>query len=81
MLIMFCPKNQAIGLLLIILAISGFHYEVSGARWLSENYEKVEDNSVNAQVLMNSFNSTGDGGFFATSNRQVPSAPDPLHNR
>lgn len=78
---MFISKNQVIGLLLMFLGVSGLHYEVSGARWLSENSEKVEENLVNAQVQMNRSNSSRDGGFFATSNREVPSAPDPLHNR
>ena len=80
-MLMFISRNQFIGLLLIFLGISGLHYEVSGARWLSENYDKVEQNLEKPQVQMNSSNSTGDGRFFATSNREVPSSPDPLHNR
>ncbi|CAN6581965.1 unnamed protein product [Malus baccata var. baccata] len=72
---MFITRNQAIGLLLIFLGISGLRNDcVSGARCLNEKVENLGKPRV--------FNSTGeDEGFFATSNRKVPSSPDPLHNR
>ncbi|KAL6278639.1 hypothetical protein ACE6H2_022240 [Prunus campanulata] len=75
---MFISRNQVIGLLLIFLGISGLYTGVSGARCLNEKVENPEK----PQVLQrkSSSNST-DEGFFATINREVPSSPDPLHNR
>ncbi|CAN6715024.1 unnamed protein product [Malus baccata var. baccata] len=73
---MFITRNQVIGLLLIFLGISGLNDSggVSGARCLNEKVGNMEKPQV--------FNSPSDDeGFFATINRQVPSSPDPLHNR
>ncbi|KAF3454460.1 hypothetical protein FNV43_RR04907 [Rhamnella rubrinervis] len=72
-------SSQALGLLMILFSISAIHYGVSGARLLTE---KVEEVLAKPPVWSKSSeNMNGDEGFFATINREVPTCPDPLHNR
>ncbi|KAE8660225.1 putative Protein YIPF1 [Hibiscus syriacus] len=67
-------------LLLMFLSISALNHGVLGARFL-----KVEDEeeTTTAQRSWKNQQSVDNGtdGFFATINREVPSCPDPLHNK
>lgn len=75
---MFISRTQVGCLLLIFLSISTLHHEALGAR----NLKEMVENADKSQVLKKgSNNAANDQGFFAPSNRQVPSCPDPLHNR
>ncbi|XWS57550.1 hypothetical protein CRYUN_Cryun09bG0184100 [Craigia yunnanensis] len=64
-------------LLLILLSISALHHGVLGARFLVEKFEDQEK----PQETWKENPDSGTDGFFATINREVPSCPDPLHNR
>ncbi|GKV20659.1 hypothetical protein SLE2022_082410 [Rubroshorea leprosula] len=77
---MFFSRGLVGYLLLFLLSISALYDgRVLGARNLRE---KLEDDVEKSETLEeNSKNNNGDEGFFATINRQVPSCPDPLHNR
>ncbi|KAK9137240.1 hypothetical protein Sjap_007834 [Stephania japonica] len=69
-----------IGLFLAILLMSTFmHNEVSGARFLKEEMTSIRED----KVLGTRDNSIAGEGrdFMATIQREVPSCPDPLHNR
>ncbi|XVE89696.1 hypothetical protein DITRI_Ditri20bG0016700 [Diplodiscus trichospermus] len=65
-------------LLLILLIISALHHEVLAARFLTE---KLEDEDMAQRNWKGNPGSGTDDGYFATIDRQVPSSPDPLHNR
>ncbi|KAG6646576.1 hypothetical protein I3843_07G016400 [Carya illinoinensis] len=75
---MFMSRLQVRCLLLIFLSISALHREVLGARNLKEKVENADKSQV---LKKSSNNAANDQGFFAASKRQVPSCPDPLHNR
>lgn len=81
---MFMSRStiQVKGLFMILLmSILALHHGVSGARFLlNEKMEDLEKDIVPAWSE-SSNNTDGDQGFFATINREVPSCPDPLHNR
>ncbi|KAM6577751.1 hypothetical protein CsatB_029588 [Cannabis sativa] len=74
----------------VIIALQ-YNHGVYGARLLSST-EKMEDlNKVQAWRSSTESSTTsninedhiidGEQGFYATINREVPSCPDPLHNR
>ncbi|KAL4354994.1 hypothetical protein GQ457_06G020680 [Hibiscus cannabinus] len=68
--------------LLMFLSISALNHGVLGARFLTEKLE--DDEGETAQTTwkyQNLDNGSGTDGFFATIDRQVPSCPDPLHNK
>lgn len=72
-------KRSKVGCLLIFL-FSFWALLVVGARHLQDkprNYE--EKPSIGNTTVSSSAN--GSEGFVATINREVPSSPDPLHNR
>jgi hypothetical protein len=73
---MFISRSQVVCLLLLLSSISALHHEVLGARHLKEKVKNLEK----PQVWKKS-SSAEDGGIFATVKREVPSCPDPLHNR
>lgn len=83
-------KNQLICILLIVLSLSSLYcnHGVVAARYLKDMQEVAEKNNK-PQIWNNKTSSNNastaaaaDGeGFFATINREVPSCPDPLHNR
>lgn len=73
---MFISRSQAGCLLLILLSISALHREVLGTRHLTE---KVED-SKTPQVGKDGSNAENEG-YYGAVKREVPSCPDPLHNR
>ncbi|GKV08975.1 hypothetical protein SLE2022_126740 [Rubroshorea leprosula] len=77
---MFCSRGSVGYLLLFLLCVSAlYNGRVLGARNLSE---KLEDDAEKSQALKeNSKYNNGDEGSFATIDREVPSCPDPLHNR
>ncbi|XXG54462.1 hypothetical protein AAC387_Pa03g2331 [Persea americana] len=62
--------------LVILLAASREGSRVLGARHLQEKVAKKDE----AQVWRVTTSIRGEG-FFDTSKREVPSCPDPLHNR
>ncbi|PON43941.1 CLAVATA3/ESR-RELATED [Trema orientale] len=68
--------------MILLMSILALH-RVSGARLLL--HEKMEDLEKKVPAGSTSSESSdnidGDQGFFATVNREVPSCPDPLHNR
>ncbi|XVF41943.1 hypothetical protein PTKIN_Ptkin01aG0321300 [Pterospermum kingtungense] len=67
-------------LLLMLLSISALHHGVLGARFLTEKH--LEDQEKPQQTWKeNPDSGSNSDGFFATINREVPSCPDPLHNR
>lgn len=76
---MFISRTtQLVGyLLLIFLSISALHSAVLEARHLQEASEKPwpRKESTSPNTIMS------EEGYFATINREVPSCPDPLHNR
>ncbi|PON76386.1 CLAVATA3/ESR-RELATED [Parasponia andersonii] len=69
--------------MVLLMSILALHHGVSGARLLL--HEKMEDLEKKVPAGSTSSESSdnidGDQGFFATVNREVPSCPDPLHNR
>ncbi|KAK2972487.1 hypothetical protein RJ640_017659 [Escallonia rubra] len=65
--------------LLISLTISAIQSGALGARYL-EDYT-LEDGEISESWRKSSTKTPGDEGFVATINREVPSSPDPLHNR
>ncbi|EEF49822.1 conserved hypothetical protein [Ricinus communis] len=65
--------------LLIMLSTSVFQNGVDGARCLKKVEDNKEEPKNNNQEQ--SYDTTGDNGFVATINREVPSSPDPLHNK
>ena len=74
---MFVSRSQVVCLLLILLSISSLHHGVLGARYLKEKEENLEK----PQVWSSGSSKDAVEGFFATVDREVPSCPDPLHNR
>ncbi|KAJ7977985.1 CLAVATA3/ESR-RELATED [Quillaja saponaria] len=74
MLIM--SRTQVGYLLLIFLSISALNHEASGTRYL-----KIEVHLEKPPVWKKISTNETEEGFFATVNREVPSCPDPLHNR
>lgn len=74
---MFMSRRQVGCFLLILLSISAFHHGVLGARYLKE---KVED-MKKSQNWKEGSNADQDSGFVARVNREIPSCPDPLHNK
>lgn len=73
---MFISRSQVGCLLLTFLIISALNREVYGARHPKEKVENLEKPQVWKQG-----SNKEDEDFFATINREVPSSPDPLHNR
>ncbi|XWS58210.1 hypothetical protein CRYUN_Cryun08bG0015100 [Craigia yunnanensis] len=71
------PKGLVGYLLLILLSISALNHGVLEARFLTEKLEDQEK----PQKTWKENPDSGTDGFFATINREVPSSPDPLHNR
>ncbi|WOH04563.1 hypothetical protein DCAR_0623973 [Daucus carota subsp. sativus] len=69
---MFLLKNcKLIGyFLLLLLSTCAINSGVLAARLLQEVQEKPQQ-----------WSRIPDEGFFASINREVPSSPDPLHNR
>ena len=63
-------------LLLILVCILASHPTVLGARYLKEKMKDMEK-----QHMWRKNTDSGDDGFVANTNREVPSCPDPLHNR
>ncbi|CAL5380788.1 unnamed protein product [Camellia sinensis] len=79
---MLILKSQVGYFLLLLLSISALHQAALGARYLEEiKNENPTQTQTQTQLLTKSFNSTTNEGFFATIDREVPSSPDPLHNR
>lgn len=77
--VMSISRTQMGCLLLILLSTSVLKHEVLGARYVQEMEHVLNYSPV---VWRKSFgNETDDGGSFDTVNREVPSSPDPLHNR
>ncbi|KAG7968552.1 hypothetical protein I3843_08G160100 [Carya illinoinensis] len=74
---MFISRSQVGCLLLTFLIISALNREVLGARHPKEKAENLEKTQVSKQGS----NTEDDQDFFAAINREVPSSPDPLHNR
>ncbi|KAE8684113.1 hypothetical protein F3Y22_tig00111151pilonHSYRG00078 [Hibiscus syriacus] len=74
-------KGVLIGyLLLMFLSISALNNGVSGAKFLRE---KLEDDQAETAQRRWKYENVDNGTvrFFATVDRQVPSCPDPLHNK
>ncbi|XVE62988.1 hypothetical protein DITRI_Ditri06bG0163700 [Diplodiscus trichospermus] len=65
---------------LIFLSISALNNGVHGARFLTEKLEDQE-NKQYQKFWKENPDINGTEGVFATINREVPSCPDPLHNR
>ena len=68
-------------MLLVIFSVHDQH-RAFGARLL--NYEKLKEDLMKVPVRSSegsNSSSNGNEDFFATINREVPSCPDPLHNR
>ncbi|KAF7817892.1 CLE17 protein [Senna tora] len=63
--------------LLILLSLSGLNLKAMDARYVEEEMERVHK----FQVWRKRFSSQTGAGSFATVDREVPSSPDPLHNR
>ncbi|XP_054793406.1 uncharacterized protein LOC129302915 [Prosopis cineraria] len=63
--------------LLIVLTLSGLNHKVLEARHAKEGSEYT----IRFQVRKRSFGGEKDGTSFANVEREVPSSPDPLHNR
>ncbi|KAJ4719479.1 CLAVATA3/ESR-RELATED [Melia azedarach] len=84
-------KNQFFCFLLIVLSLSSLYcHGVLAARYVRDMKEVAENNnrqiwskstSSNNPTAFASAADSDDGGFVATVNREVPSCPDPLHNR
>lgn len=80
-------SNKLVGcLLLVFISISALQsLVVLGGRYLHENYQGKQDQQPahHSSWTSNNSNSNSEDGedFFATTNRVVPSSPDPLHNR
>ncbi|KAE8675378.1 putative Protein YIPF1 [Hibiscus syriacus] len=68
-------------LLLMFLSISALNHGVLGARFLTEKVEDEEETTTTQRTWKNQSVDNGTDGFFATINREVPSSPDPLHNK
>ena len=68
-------------LLIILLSISAFYNGVDGARYLKEQAEDKNQEPKNAINNNLQVSDTEGNGFFATIHREVPSGPDPLHNK
>lgn len=70
---------------MILLSILAINIDGAlGARILLLNEKVIGQDLEKVPVWNNESsnnNSNGDEGFFATINREVPSCPDPLHNR
>lgn len=64
---------------MILLSVSALQHGVLGARFLTEKLEDQDQKPDEKTWKENPDNGTV--GFFATVNREVPSCPDPLHNR
>ncbi|KAK9161177.1 hypothetical protein Syun_007518 [Stephania yunnanensis] len=76
---MWVSRIQVIWLSLAILLVSTFmHNEVLGVRFLKEEMASRREDQV-WSTRNNSI--AGEGDFMATIHREVPSCPDPLHNR
>ena len=64
-------------LVLVLLSISAFYHGVVGARNLKENLKAMEK----TQNEKEGANTEDNNGYVANVNREVPSCPDPIHNR
>ncbi|OMO99163.1 hypothetical protein COLO4_13481 [Corchorus olitorius] len=70
--------------LLILLSISALNnHGVLGARFLADKLEDHQEMAAasDQKTWKEENPDKGIDGFFATINREVPSCPDPLHNR
>ncbi|KAK8486408.1 hypothetical protein V6N13_090855 [Hibiscus sabdariffa] len=73
-------KGLLVGyILLMFLSISALNHGVLGARFLTGKLEDEEETAQRSWKDQNLDEETQ--GFFATINREVPSSPDPLHNK
>ncbi|KAK9016994.1 hypothetical protein V6N11_079484 [Hibiscus sabdariffa] len=73
-------KGLLVGyILLMFLSISALNHGVLGARFLTEKLEDEEETAQRSWKDQSLDEETQ--GFFATINREVPSSPDPLHNK
>ncbi|KAK6804934.1 hypothetical protein RDI58_002718 [Solanum bulbocastanum] len=74
-------------IILLLMILVTIHQDVLGGRgYLMEqdnNNINMEDNAQSPVATTRSSHIIGDdeGGFVAYVNREVPSSPDPLHNR
>lgn len=66
-------------LIIFFLSLSSLQYEAFGVRKLKD--QKVEEEEDMEEKKRSDHLPNNSQGFFATSNRVVPSCPDPLHNR
>lgn len=74
---MIVSRAQVLVLLLIWVCLSVSHPTVVRARYLKE---RVKDMRERREWRKNT-DVNGDDDFVAYTNREVPSCPDPLHNR
>ena len=70
-------RTQVGCLLLILFSISCLNHKVLGARYGKE----VDEHVHKFQVWRKSFTHETPEGSYETVNREVPTSPDPLHNR
>lgn len=82
---MTIKRSQVGCLLMLVLSFFTLQQVVFGARYLHDMVDDVEKPNNNSwstsRSINNSTSNDDDQGFFATINREVPSCPDPLHNR
>ena len=78
-------KRCQVGCLcMILLSFLALQQVVVGARYLQDKVddgEKPDDMWSTSRSTNKSTSNDNDQGFVATVNREVPSCPDPLHNR
>ncbi|KAI4301804.1 hypothetical protein L6164_035048 [Bauhinia variegata] len=74
---MLISRTQLRYFLLILLSISILKDGGVGARYVKERVMLLDK----TPVWTKGFTDQTDGGSFVTVNREVPSSPDPLHNR
>ncbi|KAE8678166.1 hypothetical protein F3Y22_tig00111440pilonHSYRG00111 [Hibiscus syriacus] len=74
-------KGVLIGyLLFMFLSISALNNGVLGAKFLREKVEDDEEETTERRWKYQNMDN-GTDGFFETVEREVPSCPDPLHNK
>uniref|UniRef100_A0A7N0TFU0 Uncharacterized protein n=1 Tax=Kalanchoe fedtschenkoi TaxID=63787 RepID=A0A7N0TFU0_KALFE len=71
-----CRRAGSLWLILLTVGMLG---DVLGGRELVVKVRNLEESS--SIISFNSTTSEGEGGHVAQINREVPSCPDPLHNR
>ncbi|CAN4108725.1 unnamed protein product [Withania somnifera] len=78
---MLIAKNSIVLLLMIFVTFSSIQKDVLGGRYLQGNKITEEAQSPVATKTSSSSHVGDEGGFVAYVNREVPSSPDPVHNR